>query len=227
MGCIYLVRNKVNGKGYVGQTVGNLPKRRREHLCEAGRGSKCPIHAAIRKYGKESFSWKTIMECDDEDDLNESEIVSIKALRTLAPDGYNLEEGGNNARTSEETKQKMREAKLGWKPTVKSKEKNRQAHLGRKLSEEHKRKISEALKGSQKHKESCQGRKLSEEHKRKISEGHKKSTLSRENIRRVSESNRGRKRSLKTRKKMRIAQLRRCIQELEDQILTESCKEES
>ena len=103
-------------------------------------------------------------------------------------------EGFSGTKHSEETKQKMSEAKKGKKHPMYGKKfseehklKMSEAHKGIKLSEETKRKMSEANKGKKRSKETKQkiskalkgktpwikGRKLSEETKMKISESHK------------------------------------------------------
>ena len=84
---------------------------------------------------------------------------------------------------------------------------------GYKLSEEHKKKISEALKGNKNGlgNKNCLGRKLSEEHKQKLSEAGKGRKVSMETRRKMSEASKGNKGSLgqktpmKTRLKMREA----------------------
>lgn len=70
---------------------------------------------------------------------------------------------------------------------------------GRKLSEKHKRKISEALKGE---KSVCFGKPRSEETKRKISEAKKGVVFSEEHKRKISEANRGKTLSEETKKKI-------------------------
>lgn len=117
--------------------------------------------------------------------------------------------------------------------SVETREKMRQAKLGRLLSEEHRRKIGEAQKGKPKHSEEVKkkiskkhlgmkasaeakrkmsearrGRKLSEEHKKKLSEAKRGSTtrllgavLSEEHKRKIAESV---KTSWKTRRESRI-----------------------
>ena len=56
MGVIYLIRNTVNGKVYVGQAQVPLKKRRQSHVCYAKKGSDFRLHRAIRKYGCGAFT---------------------------------------------------------------------------------------------------------------------------------------------------------------------------
>lgn len=100
VGCVYLIRNKVNGKGYVGQHKNALTveRRWRAHINEALLGA-CSylLHRAIRKNGVESFSAEIIW-CGPVDQLNEKESHYIKKLHTFVDDskggGYNLTTGG-------------------------------------------------------------------------------------------------------------------------------------
>jgi len=111
MGYIYILTSP-SGKSYIGQTYRPIEKRLNQH--RTGRSSGCrAIYNAIQYYGWESFE-KDWYECPDED-LNFDEELLVREMETLAPDGYNLKEGGYNGKVSEETKQKMSEAKKGEK----------------------------------------------------------------------------------------------------------------
>jgi group I intron endonuclease len=110
---IYKITNATNGKMYVGQTTTTLGKRFNSHVSEANRGtSTSALHNAIRKYGRDKFSFELLEECQSHDDLDSAERRWIKELNCIAPNGYNIEAGGSNVRgpLSEETKAKLREA---------------------------------------------------------------------------------------------------------------------
>jgi group I intron endonuclease len=126
-----------SGKSYIGQTIGSFEKRFRAHQWSS---SKCmAIYNAIQKYGWENFE-KDWYECPDED-LNFDEELLIREMKTLAPNGYNLKEGGANGKPSEETKRKMKEAQLGDK-----------SHFyGKKHTKESKEKMSEEKRGDKNH----------------------------------------------------------------------------
>jgi group I intron endonuclease len=132
MGYIYMLKNKVNGKIYIGQTTRPIRKRLGEH--ETGESRKCrAIYNAIQYHGWVNFE-KDWYECPDED-LNFDEELLVREMETLAPKGYNLREGGGNrGKLSDETKQKISES-----------------HLGKTLSDEHKQKLSESQRGDKNH----------------------------------------------------------------------------
>ena len=109
-GTIYIWTNLVNPKQYVGQTTRILKKRIYEHKNQASskRTDKSLLSNAIKKYGIENF--KIISFSCPEKDLDWTETFLEAALNTIAPNGYNLESGGNkNKHPSEETRKKMRD----------------------------------------------------------------------------------------------------------------------
>jgi hypothetical protein len=83
MGHIYMLKNKKNGKIYIGQTTRPIEKRFEEHQ---RKDSNCvAIYNAIQKHGWENFE-KDHYECPNED-LNFDEELLIKEMETLAPNG--------------------------------------------------------------------------------------------------------------------------------------------
>lgn len=112
---------------------------------------------------------------------------------------------------SDEAKKKISENNaMKNRPEVR--QKHSETMKGRKLSEGHRRKISEAMKGEnnpmnrpearQKHSEALKGKSPSEETRRKISETLKDRKLSEETRRKMSESRKGNPRSEKTKRKL-------------------------
>jgi group I intron endonuclease len=164
---IYKTTNLVNGKIYIGQTIGDRPN----YI-----GSGKLLKAAINKYGKENFKREILEYCDNVDHMNEREVIWIARYdSTNQKIGYNLEHGGNGkGKVNEETKKKMRGRKVS-EETIK---KMSEAQKGRKVSEEHRKKLSEATKG----------RKLSEQHRKKLSEVWKGRKHSEETIKKMSEA---------------------------------------
>jgi group I intron endonuclease len=102
-GYIYLLRNKLTGEGYVGQTLG-VEGRWDAHIKDAlFKNSQCPIHRAIRKAFKrdgclKNITAEVIHECG-EFSLNDAETRFINELRThVSQGGYNVTWGGDGVR---------------------------------------------------------------------------------------------------------------------------------
>lgn len=111
MGYIYSI-SFPSGKMYIGQTVRSVEKRISEHLkCE---GHCILLENAIRKYGSESIKTEILLEIND-NCLNMYEIMFIETYNTLEPHGYNIRTGGSHGHHSEESKERMRQSKLGEK----------------------------------------------------------------------------------------------------------------
>lgn len=101
-GRIYIIRNKVNKKVYVGQTKVSLRLRFQNHLSAARRGKDYVIGKAIRKYGEDNFYIELLEECSKEE-LNNREKYWISFFNsTNNKFGYNISIGGNVIRTTKE-----------------------------------------------------------------------------------------------------------------------------
>ena len=202
-GTIYLIRNTVNDKCYIGQTTQELDKRARDHL--SGIGNFC-LADAVKKYGRESFEVESIEEGITQGALSEREIYWIAKYGTLSPGGYNLTEGGEGFIPTAETRANLSKAKRG----------QNHPFYGKHHSQEHRRKISEGNKGKVVNQESRQkmsqakkGHVVSQGHRRKLSEANKGKIPSEEHRRKLSEANSGEKNhnygkhpSAETRKKL-------------------------
>ena len=93
---IYKAQNIINGKVYIGKTIQLLKYRKNRHLVEARNGSNFYIHASIRKYGQENFTWAIIAQCKKEDGCSMEQFY-IKKFNCMAPVGLNLTCGGEGA----------------------------------------------------------------------------------------------------------------------------------
>lgn len=111
---VYKITNIINKKTYVGQTRRSLSQRWSEHLHSTNHGSTTAIHNAIRKYGKSNFTIDIIASCTSQTILNRYESVLIEKHNTLAPNGYNIQLGGDNHSMDMGTKMKLSRA-LGGK----------------------------------------------------------------------------------------------------------------
>lgn len=110
-GKIYIIKNTVNSKLYIGKTIRSLKTRLREHrnstLQELDNSS---LHKAMRKYGIMNFHIEEL-ETVFETYLNYQEIYWIEKLDTLR-NGYNdtiRGEGVSNYKHTNITKKKMSE----------------------------------------------------------------------------------------------------------------------
>ena len=139
-------------KSYIGQTIRDIHKRLEEHPVKTGCSA---VYNAIQKYGWEKVE-KEWYEVPDED-LNFYEEMLVALLGTLSPGGYNLKEGGGNGKPSEESRQKMSDAKSDEKHPM----------YGKEHTEETKQKISKAQTDEKNH---FYGKEHTEEAKQKMSE---------------------------------------------------------
>lgn len=93
---VYLGRNIVNQKGYVGVTRTGMKIRYANHrkLARSLTVKRTLFAKAIAKYRPEMFRFSTLMVFDNEPDAYAHETPLIAKYGTLAPHGYNLSTGG-------------------------------------------------------------------------------------------------------------------------------------
>ena len=121
---IYKIENLVNGKFYIGSAE-RLVKRKNNHLCYLRNGTHTNIklQRAFNKYGEDYFKFSIIETCEN-NLLIEREQYYIDSLNPF----YNICRiaGRTEGRiTSEETKEKIRQARLGKKLSKEHREKLR------------------------------------------------------------------------------------------------------
>ena len=107
MYCIYMHRNKINNKKYIGQTKQEPPSKR---WGKNGVGYKDSTHFynAIQKYGWNNFEHIILETNLTLEQANEKEKFYIEKYNTTNEKyGYNLRFGGNNTSFNKETRQKM------------------------------------------------------------------------------------------------------------------------
>ena len=179
---IYIIRNKINGKCYIGKT-NNIKRRFIEHRTIYHETNKS-LKLAYKKYGLENFSFEVLEECTVER-LNEREIYYIKKIK---PE-YNRTSGGDGSsghKLSEHTKRILKEkAKENWEKLPEEKKEHiiknnlkgpRKGHL---VSEETRQKLREANLGKKQSLETIIKRKktLNERGYIRTNENHKKPVI--------------------------------------------------
>ena len=92
MGSIYIIKNNINNKVYIGQTIQALNVRLQNHKM-ASRIEDTKFYRAIRKYGEDNF-FIELLENVSNDKLDERECYWIKEYDSYY-NGYNSTLGGN------------------------------------------------------------------------------------------------------------------------------------
>ena len=155
---IYLIKNKVNGKCYVGQTSRTFETRFNEHFRDLknnkhlnSNGKPDKLQRAWNKYGEDNFTFDILEIVEDINLLNEKEKYWVDYYDSYY-NGYNQTEGGEGTigyKHTEETKKKISESVLGEKNPMYGKNHSGEKNpmYGKNHSEETKEKISNTLKG--------------------------------------------------------------------------------
>jgi hypothetical protein len=139
---IYCATNKINGMKYIGQT-NNLEQRIRYHKSFSKNPRSNLFYQAIQEFGFNQFVFEVLKELKEDESPEEFERLFIKKMNTLNPNGYNSKRiytRSKGAVHTNESKQKIRDEKLGEKNpmfgkhhNVSSKEKIRQGILNSSL----------------------------------------------------------------------------------------------
>ena len=125
--CVYKYTCAPTGKHYIGQTT-DINRRSLSHQKPY---SNClAFRNAIQKYGWDAFDLTVLAEGLTVEQANALEDQMIVEHNSISPGGYNLKRGGSTRKYSEESKRRMREAKLG-----------------KRLTPAHAQKIGDALRG--------------------------------------------------------------------------------
>ncbi len=202
-GCgIYGLRNKIDGKWYIGQSV-NIGWRKYLHFWHLKRGNHRNHHlqSAFLKHGTDCFEFH-LLERVPEDMLDIRERAWIARCNSANREhGYNLDAGnGANRQRSEETLRKISLAHTGLRYSAESRLKMSLAKKGKPHphSLETRRKLSLALKG----KPGCPH---SPESRLKVSLALKGHPVSAETRQKISKANKGRIISLEWRRNIVLA----------------------
>ena len=178
VGYIYLITDTTNNMKYAGKHHYNI-----EGQLDPNYHGSGVIIKNIYKKRPETLKEEYIKTCYSEEEMCSDEQYYIKFFKTLWPNGYNLSEGGDGGEIPCEEIRKKISIKL----------KGRTPHnKGKHLSEETKKKISEANKN----------RHLSEESRKKMFESNKGKHFSEETKQKMSNAQKGKPKSEETRKKL-------------------------
>lgn len=132
---VYMHVNKINNKKYIGITKTSVNKRWGCNGSGYRNNKQSVFYRAIQKYGWDNFEHIILYENLSKDEACNIEIKLIKEYKTQDSNfGYNIQPGGqlgnDGVKFSEESKKKMSKS-----------------HSGKKLTDDHKKKISEGCKG--------------------------------------------------------------------------------
>lgn len=95
MAYIYKITNQINGKIYIGKTMGSIESRWQEHVRDSNK-KHCknrPLYRAFNKYGIDKFSIEIIEQCDAEF-ASDRECYWIEYYGSFKY-GYNATKGGD------------------------------------------------------------------------------------------------------------------------------------
>lgn len=189
-GIIYIAKNTLNNKCYIGQTTQDFNKYKKSHIRRAMsmlEGNNRIFYRAIRKYGKDVFIW-IILEDNISDELelyNKEQFYIEKYNSTNIDSGYNMTTGGLHYSPNKEVRNKISKKLKGIKRDDSFKKKISETLKGHITTEETKQKLRDCRLGScvsdfvkQRISETHKGKKISEKTKQKMSASHKGTKLS-------------------------------------------------
>lgn len=152
---IYLIKNMVNGKCYIGKTEVSFYRRWIFHRWQLKNGihENSYLQKSYNKYGKENFEFIILRVCTKADNIDELEKKYIVEYKTFE-NGYNLTIGGEGCtgnKLSEKAKrtigEKNRINMTGKKMSVQTKQIMSDSAKGHIKSKEHRAKLSKSLMG--------------------------------------------------------------------------------
>lgn len=91
MAVVYKATNIVNGHFYIGVTSKLLRKRKAQHFSEAKLGRRLRFYNAIRKYGRENFTFEALAGFADYEEAKREEARLVTELQPQ----YNTKQGGD------------------------------------------------------------------------------------------------------------------------------------
>ena len=108
MSCIYIIKNNITDKVYIGKTTCFIT-RQKEHLrkLKAGKHVNKHLQFSYSKYGKDTFIFDILEECDDTILDNREKYWITFYDSTKDSKGYNLTHGGEGGIGTEEIREKQ------------------------------------------------------------------------------------------------------------------------
>lgn len=129
MGYVYKITNTTNQKHYIGISIYEPETGRiRDHL--SGNGNRI-LAKAIKKYGRDAFTYEILEEGVFPELLSSLEIAYIKGFNTVNPHGYNLTTGGEFGIPCEETRRKISEKQIGREVSKETRQKKSKSMKGK------------------------------------------------------------------------------------------------
>lgn len=190
---IYKITNPKN-KIYIGQSI-NIKSR---FACYKAVKCKrqVKLYNSFKKYGVENHKFEILHYCHPEK-LNELEAYYIELFQSFNnKNGLNLKSGGYNSSYSNESKRKMSEARIGKKASMQTIIKLRESHKGHKGWNKGLKHSDETKLKMRKNHKGMLGKKMTDEHKSKISKANKGKIFSEEHRRKLGEIHKGNKNTL-------------------------------
>lgn len=146
---VYQIRNTKTQKRYIGSGVSIRDRwAKHQRTLRAGTHHNVALQNAWNKYGADVFLFELLEEVT----VLEQLVVREQAYLDGSPRKmlYNIRriaESNLGLRHTQETREKQRQAKLGWCPSAGARELNRQAHLGKRATKATRQKMSRAHSG--------------------------------------------------------------------------------
>lgn len=95
IGCIYIIKNFINDKVYIGQTTKDVDERYKRHLRDKHNNN--PLYKDMEKYGVENFYYEILEDNIPYSELDYKEMYYIEKYDSYN-NGYNLTTGGIGCR---------------------------------------------------------------------------------------------------------------------------------
>lgn len=109
-GCVYVIRNLIDGKAYIGKTENSdLSVRWSKHKSLAITGKGYYLHKSMRKHGVDKFIIELLCEAYSKDSLEVLEMAFISLFNATDDRfGFNMTHGGEGGVPTEATRAKLR-----------------------------------------------------------------------------------------------------------------------